>query len=106
MMTPLRRPVNHRSFNSSFRRLVVALRPLMVETGGITLLIPVFTRGPLFCSRRKNRLTMMKTAFALLAILLISSISSRADEPKAAVAADTDAFPRGEPANLGISADA
>ena len=48
----------------------------------------------------------MKTAFALLAMLLISPISSRGDEPKAAVVADADEFPRGEPGNLGIDADA
>jgi CubicO group peptidase (beta-lactamase class C family) len=57
----------------------------------------------------QRRLTMPKTAFALLATLLISPpIVSDANEPKAAPALrpDADAFPRGDPAKLGISADA
>lgn len=49
---------------------------------------------------------MTKTAFALLAAISISPMASKADEPKAAVARDTDPFPRGEPAKLGINADA
>jgi CubicO group peptidase (beta-lactamase class C family) len=49
---------------------------------------------------------LTKTPFALLAMLLISPILSRAHEPKAAPVADAAVFPRGEPAKLGFSGDA
>jgi CubicO group peptidase (beta-lactamase class C family) len=48
----------------------------------------------------------MKTEFTLLASLLISPMLARAYEPNAASAHDVEVFPRGEPAKLGINADA
>jgi CubicO group peptidase (beta-lactamase class C family) len=49
---------------------------------------------------------MTNTAFTLLATLLVSPILTKADEPNSALARDVEVFPRGEPAKLGINADA
>jgi CubicO group peptidase (beta-lactamase class C family) len=49
---------------------------------------------------------MTNIAFTLLATLLVSPILTKADEPNSALARDVEVFPRGEPAKLGINADA
>jgi CubicO group peptidase (beta-lactamase class C family) len=49
---------------------------------------------------------MTNTALTLLATLFVSPILTNALEPNSALARDVQEFPRGEPAKLGISADA
>jgi CubicO group peptidase (beta-lactamase class C family) len=49
---------------------------------------------------------MINAAFTLFATLLVSPILTKADEPNVARARDIEEFPRGEPAKLGINADA